>query len=74
VRADCCRQLRAKVPESRQDAGSWPQRDHPRKMLMLAGCVQPAMMPNINSATARVLDAMPASRPWWRRLRVVAAR
>ena len=24
---------------------------------MLAGCVQPAMMPNINSATARVLDA-----------------
>ena len=26
-------------------------------MLMLAGCVQPSMMPNINSATARVLDA-----------------
>jgi glycolate oxidase iron-sulfur subunit len=26
-------------------------------MLMLAGCVQPAMQPNINSATARVLDA-----------------
>ena len=26
-------------------------------MLMLEGCVQPAMMPNINSATARVLDA-----------------
>jgi heterodisulfide reductase subunit B len=24
---------------------------------MLLGCVQPAMMPNINSATARVLDA-----------------
>ena len=24
---------------------------------MLAGCVQPSMMPNINSATARVLDA-----------------
>jgi glycolate oxidase iron-sulfur subunit len=26
-------------------------------VLMLAGCVQPAMAPNINSATARVLDA-----------------
>ena len=26
-------------------------------MLMLAGCVQPSMAPNINSATARVLDA-----------------
>ena len=26
-------------------------------MLLLAGCVQPAMAPNINAATARVLDA-----------------
>ena len=26
-------------------------------MLLLTGCVQPALMPNINSATARVLDA-----------------
>ncbi|HYW57008.1 MAG TPA: glycolate oxidase subunit GlcF [Polaromonas sp.] len=48
--------LQAKVPPP-QKAGSWPVRTHSRKMLMLAGCVQPAMMPNINSATARVLDA-----------------
>lgn len=48
--------LRNKVPAS-QSAGTWPTRSHGRKMLMLAGCVQPAMMPNINSATARVLDA-----------------
>lgn len=48
--------LRAKVP-ARQDAGSWPTRTHARKVLMLAGCVQPSMKPNINSATARVLDA-----------------
>jgi glycolate oxidase iron-sulfur subunit len=48
--------LKNKVP-ARQPAGRWPQREHPRKMLMLAGCVQPAMMPNINTATARVLDA-----------------
>ena len=27
-------------------------------MLMLEGCVQPAMAPNINAATARVLDAL----------------
>jgi hypothetical protein len=26
-------------------------------MLLLEGCVQPSMAPNINSATARVLDA-----------------
>ncbi len=48
--------LKAKVP-ARQDAGVWPTRTHARKVLMLAGCVQPAMGPNINSATARVLDA-----------------
>ncbi|MGN6315411.1 glycolate oxidase subunit GlcF [Trinickia sp.] len=29
-----------------------------RRMLMLAGCVQPAMLPNINIATARVLHAL----------------
>jgi len=29
-----------------------------RKMLLLEGCVQPGMLPNINSATARVLDAL----------------
>ena len=48
--------LKNKVPEAR-DAGVWPTRTHERKVLMLAGCVQPAMSPNINTATARVLDA-----------------
>ena len=48
--------LKAKVP-ARQDAGEWPTRTHVRKVLMLAGCVQPSMSPNINTATARVLDA-----------------
>ncbi len=48
--------LKAKVP-ARQDAGAWPTGEHARKVLMLAGCVQPAMAPNINRATARVLDA-----------------
>ena len=48
--------LRSKVP-ARQNAGHLPTRTHTRKVLMLAGCVQPSMSPNINSATARVLDA-----------------
>jgi glycolate oxidase iron-sulfur subunit len=48
--------LKNKVP-ARQPAGVRPTRQHSRKVLMLEGCVQPAMMPNINSATARVLDA-----------------
>ena len=49
--------LKAKVPAP-QASGSWPSRSHPRKVLLLAGCVQPAMSPNINHATARVLDAI----------------
>jgi glycolate oxidase iron-sulfur subunit len=49
--------LKAKVPE-RQDAGVWPAARHKRRMLALAGCVQPAMRPNINAATARVLDRL----------------
>jgi glycolate oxidase iron-sulfur subunit len=48
--------LKKKVPAP-SAAGAWPTRPHARKVLMLAGCVQPAMAPNINSATARVLDA-----------------
>jgi glycolate oxidase iron-sulfur subunit len=50
--------LKNKVPApAGARAKLWPTREHPRKILMLMGCVQPAMVPNINSATARVLDA-----------------
>ncbi|MGH6622978.1 MAG: glycolate oxidase subunit GlcF [Burkholderiaceae bacterium] len=49
--------LKAKVP-ARQAKGAWPTRSHPQKVLLLEGCVQPAMSPNINTATARVLDAL----------------
>ncbi|MTV38295.1 glycolate oxidase subunit GlcF [Duganella radicis] len=49
--------LQDKVP-GRQNAGVWPAREHARKMLVLDGCAQPAMAPNINAATARVLDAL----------------
>jgi glycolate oxidase iron-sulfur subunit len=38
--------------------GRPPTRTHARKMLVLAGCVQPALAPNINAAAARVLDAL----------------
>jgi glycolate oxidase iron-sulfur subunit len=48
--------LQNKVP-SKQDAGVWPKRSHSRKVLILAGCAQPSMSPNIDAATARVLDA-----------------
>ena len=48
--------LRNKVPE-KQNAGVIPTRTHLRKVLLLKGCVQPSMLPNIDAATARVLDA-----------------
>ena len=49
--------IKAKVPE-RRDPGVWPRRTHARRVLMLDGCVQPAMIPAIDAATARVLDAL----------------
>jgi glycolate oxidase iron-sulfur subunit len=51
--------LKSKVPPAR-DAGTLPTDGarHPRQVLMLAGCVQPAMMPAIDAATIRVLDAL----------------
>ena len=48
--------LKNKVP-AKQAFGVIPSRAHSRKVLMLEGCVQPAMSPNINAATRRVLDA-----------------
>jgi glycolate oxidase iron-sulfur subunit len=42
----------------RQHAGAWPRTQHARKMLLLDGCVQPAMAPNINASTARVFDKL----------------
>ncbi len=49
--------LQDKLPAT-PPAGAWPTRTHARKMLVLDGCVQPTMAPNINAATARVLDAL----------------
>jgi len=51
------KKLRDKIP-LRQNPGLWPIGEQVRKMLLLTGCVQPAMMPNINTATARVLDRL----------------
>ena len=42
----------------RRPAGPWPAPRHARKMLVLRGCVQPALAPSINAAAARVLDRM----------------
>jgi glycolate oxidase iron-sulfur subunit len=48
-------QLVGAAPATRA-AGAWPEPRHARRMLALAGCVQPALAPSINAAAARVLD------------------
>lgn len=51
--------LRHKMPPTPVDAGKRPAADlHPRRVLMLEGCVQPGLSPNTNAATARVLDRL----------------
>jgi glycolate oxidase iron-sulfur subunit len=40
------------------DAGQLPISTHGNKVVLMQGCVQPAMNPNINAATARVLDKL----------------
>jgi glycolate oxidase iron-sulfur subunit len=54
--------LGRKIPRqgARANAGTKPRPAprHPRKMLMLEGCVQPALSPNTNAAAARVLDRL----------------
>ena len=44
---------------SQSEAKPWPAKAmHERRMLTLAGCVQPVLAPNINAATARVFDKL----------------
>ena len=49
--------LRRKVPARSGRTGPLPVDRHARQVLLLAGCVQPAMAPGIHGATVRVLDA-----------------
>ncbi len=49
--------LKAKVPAP-QRRTAWPNGNHQRRMLALAGCVQSAATPNTNAAAARVLDKL----------------
>ena len=53
--------LRSKVPAAAEGNATWPDARHERKMLVLDGCVQPVLAPEINAATARVLDRIGVS-------------
>jgi glycolate oxidase iron-sulfur subunit len=48
--------LQQKISPAVTNAGVWPAPRHARRMLVLDGCVQPVLAPQINAAAARVLD------------------
>lgn len=50
-------QLQHKIPDATPQRAAKTAR-HPRRVLLLDGCVQPALAPNINAAASRVLDAL----------------
>jgi glycolate oxidase iron-sulfur subunit len=50
--------LKARIPPKSEKEIAWPPPRHARKMLVLGGCVQPALAPSINAAAARVLDRL----------------
>jgi glycolate oxidase iron-sulfur subunit len=51
------RELADRIPASER-SGEWPAPRHQRKMLVMEGCVQPSLKPNIDAACARVLDRL----------------
>ena len=51
-------EIRSKVPERSSTPEPWPAVRHARKVLMLEGCVQPTLAPEVNGAAARVLDRL----------------
>jgi glycolate oxidase iron-sulfur subunit len=51
------RRLRTRVPRW-QPRGEWPEVEHPRRILLLGGCVHDALSPGIHAATARVFDRL----------------
>jgi len=50
--------LRSLVPVRPPSLRAAPAKQHRRRMLLLEGCVQPALAPQINRCTRRVLDAL----------------
>jgi len=48
--------LKHKVPARPDRRLKWPEAEHDRKIILLQGCVQPALQPNIDRAAAIVLD------------------
>jgi glycolate oxidase iron-sulfur subunit len=52
-------ELRARLPDAPRSRDlHWPVPRHARKVVLLEGCVQPTLAPEVNVAAARVLDRL----------------
>ncbi|MDQ6981292.1 MAG: glycolate oxidase subunit GlcF, partial [Ghiorsea sp.] len=49
--------LKAKIPKGKKVA-AYPNKEHLRKVLLIEGCIQPSMSPEIDVAAAHVLDKL----------------
>jgi glycolate oxidase iron-sulfur subunit len=50
--------IKQKLPAKPKRRLQWPEGEHERKIILLQGCVQPALQPNIDRAAAIVLDRL----------------
>jgi len=50
------RALASAIPGQQRARGAWPAPRHSRRIVIALGCVQPSLAPNIDAATARLLD------------------
>lgn len=50
--------IKQKIPAKPKQLFDWPDTEHDRKIILLPGCVQPALQPNIDRAAAIVLDRL----------------
>lgn len=50
--------LRKGIPPRTQSIPAWPEVKHARRVILLDGCVQSVAAPEINLATARLLDSL----------------
>ena len=52
------RTLALRIPLREVSTGRWPDARHSRRVVLLQGCVQPALAPQIDLAAAQVLDRL----------------
>lgn len=58
LRAKLPEAWQSEIPEPAKPALPWPEPRHARRVILLSGCVQPVLAPNIDAASARVLDRL----------------